>query len=94
MKKLTFSPGEVLEQVASLSAIEVGIVMNFVLYGAGRPLTELEMQVLTDRIAWEYAQICGSGEAFSAVHDAIARFGIVDEYKRTSFLPELFKAEG
>jgi hypothetical protein len=52
------------------------------------------MQVLTDRIAWEYAQICGSGEAFSAVHDAIARFGIVDEYKRTSFLPELFKAEG
>lgn len=91
--KIIFSPGAALEQFAAHDAVEVGIVMNFVLYGAGRPLTEREMEVATDRIVGDLTALgISPADAYSAVYDAIAKFGDVDEYKRTSFMPEVFKA--
>lgn len=91
--KITFSPGEALEQFASHDTIEVGIALTFVLYSAGFPIPQHELDVMMERIALDLTALGVSREkALRLICDALAKFGDRDQYERTTIMPEIFKA--
>jgi hypothetical protein len=92
--KIVYDPNEVLALFATHSAVEVGIIMQFVLYAEGASLTEHQMDAITERIIAEYSQICGRETAERIVNEAIHQFAQPESLNRMSFLTDVFKSVG